>query len=122
MESFEIIVTAPTFVEMEKVTGLPIGVESNAAAQVVRTPVISPECNEKLHKALKEGKFNHLPNMLLKMAQGANDREANKDVLIIPLYEDTRGVLPGQYVAEIHLALYRMPDDKQVEEDIKVVR
>jgi len=104
--------------------GGPVGVDHGIAAQVVRTPVIAPKCNENLHKILgPNGKINHLPNMFLAMAQDASAKELPSATLVVGMYgDDTAGILPGQYVAELHLVIHRMPDDKEVTENVPVPR
>lgn len=101
---------------------LPIGVGQGCAAQVCRTPLIAPKCNENLHKILRPGgKINHLPNMFLAMAQDAAEKDLPSATLAVGLYDDdTRGVLPGQYVAQLWLVIHRMPDEKKVEENVSV--
>jgi hypothetical protein len=104
--------------------GGPCGVDHGIAAQVHRTPVIAPKCNTNLHKLLgPNGKINHLPNMFLAMAQDAAAKELPSATLAIGMYgDDTSGILPGQYVAELHLVIHRMPDDKEVAENVPVPR
>lgn len=127
--SFQIIVGCPSIdlskletpQELEQAPGYPIGVDSSAAAQVIRTPLIAGKCTENLNKAIKTDKFNHMPNMFLKMAQDAEEQKLPSATLVIPFHEnDTAGVLPGQYVSELHLVIHRMPDDKELEESISV--
>lgn len=112
--------------EIKAKGGGPCGVDHGIAAQVTRTPVIAPKCNENLHKILgPNGKINHLPNMFLAMAQdaAAQDPPLPSATLAIGMYgDDTAGVLPGQYVAELHLVIHRMPDDKKVTENVPVSR
>lgn len=99
---------------------LPIGVDQGVAAQVCRTPLISPKCNTNLHEILK-GKINHLPNMFLAMAQEAADKNLPSSTLVIGLCgDDTSGVLPGQYISQIWLVIHRMSDEKKIEESLPV--
>ena len=124
-QNFQIIVGCPV-VQLddsptEQVTGYPIGVESSVAAQVIKTPLIAPKCTENLNQAIQGEKFTHLPNMFLQMARDASDKSLPSATLVVPFHEnDTKGVLPGQYVSEIHLVIHRMPDDKEVEESVPV--
>jgi len=106
-----------------RITGkLPIGVDHGISAQVCRTPVIAPKCNENLHKILgPNGKINHLPNMFLAMAQEANEQKLPSSTLVVGLCDDnTTGVLPGQYVYQLWLVIHRMSDEKKVEENVPV--
>ena len=103
---------------------LPIGVDQGLAAMVVRTPVIANRCTQNLCKILgPKGKIQHLPNMFAAMAQDAKDQDLPTATLAIGLYDDdTRGVLPGQYVCELHLVVHRMPDDKSPDKHVDVER
>lgn len=103
---------------------LPIGVNQGVAAQILRTPIIAPKCNQIIHGLLgPNGKINHLPNMFLAMAQAAVRNNLPVDKLAIGLYgDDTSGVLPGQYVCEMHLVIYRMPDEKEIAENVPIPR
>lgn len=127
-QNFEIIVGGPAFNTddspaeiQQQVTGYPIGVESNVAAQIIKTPLIAPKCSENLNQAIQGEKFTHLPNMFLQMARDADENGLPAATLVVPFHENnTAGVLPGQYVSEIHLVIHRMPDDKSVEESVPV--
>jgi hypothetical protein len=110
---------------VRKISGkLPIGVDQGVSAQICRTPVVAPRCNENLHKILgPKGKIQHLPNMFLAMAQDASAQELPTATLAIGLYDDnTAGILPGQYVCELHLVIHRMPDDKDMRKHVDVKR
>ena len=105
----------------EAVKGLPIGVESNAAAQVTRTPLIAPKCTQALNQAINKGALLNLPNMFASMAKDTEGQELPTATLVMPFHQnDTAGVLPGQYVTELHLVIHRMPDDKELEESVPV--
>jgi len=101
---------------------LPIGVDHGISAQVCRTPIIAPKCNDILHKILVPGgKINHLPNMFGAMAQDANEQKLPSATLVVGLCDDdTTGVLPGQYVCQLWLVIHRMPDEKKVGENLPV--
>lgn len=126
--NFQIIVGCPSVDlsqfdpgKLEQAPGYPIGVDSNAAAQVVKTPLIAPKCVENLNQAIQKDTFTHLPNMFLKMATDAQKQDLPSATLVIPFHEnDTAGVLPGQWVSEMHLVIHRMPDDKELEASVPV--
>jgi len=101
---------------------LPIRVGQGVAAQVHKTPPIARKCTLNLVEAFKpNGKFNHIPNMFLAMAQNAEANDLPHDVLAVGLYDDdTTGVLPKQYVLQLWLVIHRMPDEKKVNENLPV--
>jgi hypothetical protein len=129
---FHQVVVMPSYIELngmpdfqpEQEAGVPIGVDQGVAAQVCRTPIIAPKCIKNLISILgPKGKINHLPNMFLGMAQDAKENELPTATLAIGLYDDdTSGMLPGQYVAELHLVVHRLPDDKELAENVPVAR
>ncbi len=95
----------------------PVGVGQGVAAQVCKTPLIAPKCNENLMQVLNNGKINNLPNMFLAMARDANEKNLPSATLVVGLGgDDTRGVLPGQYIPQLWLVIHRMPDEKDVNE------
>lgn len=104
--------------KMPEVKGeCPVGVGQGVAAQVCKTPIIATKCNENLLQVLKNGKINNLPNMFLAMARDAADKNLQSATLIVGLGgDDTRGVLPGQYIPQLWLVVHRMPDDKEIDE------
>ena len=116
------VAAIPSSGEVQIKGKLPIGVDHGISAQVCRTPVIAPKCNENLHKILGPGgKINHLPNMFLAMAQDANENQLPSATLIVGLCDDdTTGVLPGQYICQLWLVIHRMSDEKKVEENVPV--
>ena len=65
-------------------------------------------------------KLDSLPNIFVRIATDAAEQNLPTATLVIGMCEDTVGVLPRQYVAELHLVVYRMPDDKDPNENIPV--
>lgn len=95
----------------------PVGVGQGVAGQVVRTPLIAPRCNENLMQAINSGKMSNLPNMFAAMAVDASDKELESATLVVGLGgDDTRGVLPGQYIPQLWLVIHRMPNDKKLDD------
>lgn len=93
-----------------------MGTKQGVAAQVVKTPLMADKCTENIRKAVAE--LSAMPNVFAKIVQDANEQNLPSATLVIGMCNDTVGVLPGQYVAQIHLVVHRMPDDKELNDNI----
>jgi len=104
--------------------GIPMGVDQGVAAMVVRTPKLTRKCTLNLRELAKPGgKLQQLPSMFEAIANDAAEQNLPTATLVVGMYgDDTSGVLPGQYVAQLHLVVHRMPDDKEFAENVPVAR
>jgi hypothetical protein len=92
-----------------------VSITGTANASVSRTPDLAPICQENIRKAVSE--LHALPNIFARIVQDAVDQDLPTATLVVGLCPDRSDVLPNQYVAQIHLVVYRMPDDKKLGEN-----
>lgn len=94
-------------------------INQSVKIQVSKTPRIAKVCTENLTKCLSSGRMNDLPDIFDTMVNDAIEHDLPTATLAIGLHENSAdGVLPGQYVTEIHLVIKRFDGEEAGEEGV----